>query len=268
MGGSIGVDVSGPASCVDADLIDPFAVCPDIFAPVCGCDGVTYSNSCEATNIGGVTSWEDGPCIVVEYGGCTYPQACNYDSGAGFEDGSCTFPPEACDWPEAWAAGCSYADADNYDASVSVDDGSCTWSPCSTCPEDINGDDAVTVSDVLLLLGAFGTTCTEPPFSPFSLVGRWHPEGFETNTLYEFTETLRYTIYSGDGSFGSIDEAISGPNPWHMEGDTVVIDLSFGNELRGLLEPSCGGQKATISPGGGLFPNVLHREGVDPADCE
>ena len=268
LGGSIGVDVSGPASCVDADLIDPFAVCPDIFAPVCGCDGVTYSNSCEATNIGGVTSWEDGPCIVVEYGGCTYPQACNYDSGAGFEDGSCTFPPEACDWPEAWAAGCSYADADNYDASVSVDDGSCTWSPCSTCPEDINGDDAVTVSDVLLLLGAFGTTCTEPPFSPFSLVGRWHPEGFETNTLYEFTETLRYTIYTGDGTFGSIDEAISGPNPWHMEGDTVVIDLSFGNELRGLLEPSCGGQKATISPGGGLFPNVLHREGVDPADCE
>jgi hypothetical protein len=53
-----------------------------------------------------------------------------------------------------------------------------------------------------------------------------------------------------------------------MEGDTVVIDLFFGNELRGLLEPSCGGQKATIGPDGGLSPSVLHREGVNPADCE
>ena len=52
-----------------------------------------------------------------------------------------------------------------------------------------------------------------------------------------------------------------------MEGDTVVIDLFFGNELRGFLEPSCGGQKATIIPASGLT-NVLHREGVDPADCE
>ena len=218
-------------------------------------------------------AWTLGGSLAVDVsetstGGCMYPLACNYDAGASFDDGSCTFPPEACDWPDAWAAGCTYADADNYDVSALVDDGSCSWAPCNACPEDINGDDAITVSDVLLLLGAFGTTCSEPPFSPFSLVGRWHPEGFESNTLYEFTETLRYTIYSGDGTFGSIDEAIPGPNPWHMEGDTVVIDLFFGNELRGLLEPSCEGQKATISPGGGLFPTVLHREGVDPADCD
>lgn len=265
LGGSLGVDVSGPVSCVDPDLIDPSAVCPEIFEPVCGCDGVTYSNACEATNTGGVTAWEDGPCIVIEYGGCTYPQACNYDPGAAFEDGSCTFPPESCAWPDAWAAGCTYGDADNYDESATVDDGSCTWAPCSSCPEDINGDDAITVSDVLQLLGVFGTGCTEPPFS---LIGRWHPETFETNTLYEFTETLRYTIYSGDGTFGGIEDAIPNPNPWHMEGDTVVIDLFFGNELRGLLEPSCGGQKATIGPDGGLSPSVLHREGVNPADCE
>ena len=264
LSGSIGVDVSGPALCVDSSLIDPSVGCPAVFEPVCGCDGVTYSNSCEAINWGGVTAWEDGPCIVVEYGGCTYPQACNYDAGAAFEDGSCTFPPESCSWPDAWAPGCTYPDAGNYDAGAVVDDGTCMWAPCTTCPGDVNGDDAITVSDVLALLGVFGTTCSEPPFS---LIGRWHPEGFESSTLYEFTNNLRYTIYSGDGTFGSIEDAIPGPNPWHMEGDTVVIDLFFGNELRGLLEPSCGGQKVTIIPASGL-PNVLHREGVDPADCE
>ena len=264
LSGSIGVDVSGPALCVDSSLIDPSVGCPAVFEPVCGCDGVTYSNSCEAINWGGVTAWEDGPCIVVEYGGCTYPQACNYDPGAAFEDGSCTFPPESCSWPDAWAPGCTYPDAGNYDAGAVVDDGTCMWAPCTTCPGDVNGDDAITVSDVLALLGVFGTTCSEPPFS---LIGRWHPEGFESSTLYEFTNNLRYTIYSGDGTFGSIEDAIPGPNPWHMEGDTVVIDLFFGNELRGFLEPSCGGQKATIIPASGLT-NVLHREGVDPADCE
>lgn len=39
------------------------------------------------------------------------------------------------------------------------------------------------------------------------------------------------------------------------------------HELRGLLEPSCGGQKAAITQATGM-QSVFHREGVDPADCE
>ena len=48
--------------CVDDDLIDPDMACFEIWAPVCGCDGVTYSNSCYATYVGGVTSFEEGEC--------------------------------------------------------------------------------------------------------------------------------------------------------------------------------------------------------------
>jgi hypothetical protein len=48
--------------CVDPALIDSTAVCPGIFAPVCGCNGVTYNNDCEAQNLGGVTSWTEGAC--------------------------------------------------------------------------------------------------------------------------------------------------------------------------------------------------------------
>lgn len=50
-----------PTDCIDPAQIDPDAVCADIYAPVCGCDDVTYGNECEAT-AAGVTSWKKGEC--------------------------------------------------------------------------------------------------------------------------------------------------------------------------------------------------------------
>lgn len=49
-------------NCIDTSLMNPNAGCFDIYVPVCGCDGVTYSNSCYAVIFGGVTSFTEGPC--------------------------------------------------------------------------------------------------------------------------------------------------------------------------------------------------------------
>jgi len=49
-------------SCIDSNLIDSTSMCATVFEPVCGCDGVTYSNSCDATIRGGVISYVEGKC--------------------------------------------------------------------------------------------------------------------------------------------------------------------------------------------------------------
>jgi hypothetical protein len=48
--------------CVDYSRISDSASCFAVYDPVCGCDDVTYGNSCEAIFSGGVTSYVAGEC--------------------------------------------------------------------------------------------------------------------------------------------------------------------------------------------------------------
>lgn len=82
--------------------------CIEIFAPVCGCDGQTYSNSCFA-NMAGTSVVHEGECDAPppagECGGlaglaCDAGEYCHYEEdqmcGAADQLGTCQPQPEVC----------------------------------------------------------------------------------------------------------------------------------------------------------------------------
>lgn len=85
--------------------------------------------------------------------GCLYASACNFSPLVTLDDGSCDFI--SCVLP-----GCTYPSGLNFDPMATFDDASCVFNEnVNTCSTDVNGDNVITVADLLLLLTDFGGIC-------------------------------------------------------------------------------------------------------------
>ena len=79
-------------------------------------------------------------------------------------------------------------------------------------------------------------------FAQDTIGGRWHLVGYEDNVMYQFEDNYRYSIYSEDGTFGSIEDGGGTPNPYTVVEDTITIDLFFGNIVNYQMNFMCDGQ--------------------------
>ena len=163
--GSLSVD-----SCVAVTIEGCFSI--SIWAPVCGCDGVTYSNLGDAacnsildftlgecgttTNIEGCTDMtalnynpiatiDDGSCLFVDIPGCMDVEAINYNPFATSDNGSCVYFQTIF--------GCTDEEACNYNPESNIEDGSCIYYAeeyydCEgECEEDLDDDQICDVFD-------------------------------------------------------------------------------------------------------------------------
>ena len=80
---------SGSIDSCEAEYIDGCAWF-EIWEPVCGCDGITYSNQGEATCYG-IEDFIMGECEPTLLYGCTDSIACNFDVNANTNNNSCIY---------------------------------------------------------------------------------------------------------------------------------------------------------------------------------
>ena len=154
----------GDCDC-DGNVVDECGVCGGSGIPegACDCDGNVAADGYDCDGNCLADADGDGVCDEFEVAGCQDDLACNYDSEATDDDGSCEYAADGYDCDgncladadgdgvcdEFEVAGCTASNACNYDSNATDDDDSCEFTSCAGCTDETacNYDPAATIDD-------------------------------------------------------------------------------------------------------------------------
>lgn len=123
--------------------------------------GLAWENApgnCAGSGYRNATATADMALAVVCFNGCAPCEGCADPFSANYDPlADPNSPDHFCD--TEGATGCTYPSASNYMEAAQWDDGSCVFPDSGANCSDHNGDGLVGVSDMLVLLSAFGETC-------------------------------------------------------------------------------------------------------------
>lgn len=222
-------------NCVDSSLIDPGMACMDLYDPVCGCNNVTYSNSCYAVIFGGVTEFTMGACSDTEpelADSCADLTSidfgdCDMFLGYGLIDGACA-PISGCGW---------IVNGMDYSAAIYQE-----LSACKSCltEEPIDADACTDlfgidfgVCAMFLGIGIVNDTCVSISGCSMVVNGVNYEASF-----YPSLDLCKACL----GTSGNDSEALEGYNIYPNPADQFVTIESGGSEFYQLKIFNAAGQ--------------------------
>jgi len=137
-------------------------LCTPVYEPVCGCDGVSYWNACEAARAG-VSVAHAGQCFVIDdcskTGECPPGYYCQTPEGDCDGERTCVAYPVDCPELDDPVCGCDGENFANACEAALVGVSVAYRGPCSTTtPGDFNGDTIIDELDRAILCDALGST--------------------------------------------------------------------------------------------------------------